>query len=97
MLGEGVFLDEIIFNGVIFGCSQLGLIEEGIQYFKILINIYGIIFLIFCYVFIINFFSWVGKFNEVISFIKEMNFIQIVFIWEIILWVCKVYENVEIG
>lgn len=97
MLDEGILPDEVTFIGVLSACSHMGLTKEGKMHFNSLRKIYGITPTTELYACIVDILGRAGKFDEIESFIEEMQLTSNLLIWENVLGACKMHGNVEFG
>lgn len=91
-----IIFNEIFFFFVFIVCSYFGFLDEGWYYFE-LMKRDGIVFKVWYYVIIVDFFGCFGDFDRVLRFIREMLIEFIVVIWKVLFNVCRMYKNVELG
>ncbi|KAM7480821.1 hypothetical protein LguiB_005404 [Lonicera macranthoides] len=97
MLDEGTLPDGITFLGVLSACSHMGLIDEGRKHFESMSEVHKITPSIKHYACMVDILGRAGKFNEVESFVENMQSTPNALIWETILGACKVYGNAKLG
>ncbi|KAK4276344.1 hypothetical protein QN277_019302 [Acacia crassicarpa] len=89
--------DEVTFIGVLSACSHIGLVEEGKWYFNSMSTLYGISPTDEHYACMVDILSRAGRFDEVKSFIEEMNLTSNSLVWETILGACAKHGNIKLG
>ncbi|XWS09755.1 hypothetical protein CRYUN_Cryun39dG0016500 [Craigia yunnanensis] len=97
MLDKGLGPDEVTFIAVLSACSYMGLVGEGKEHFDSLTNVYGIMPTIEHYACMIDILGRAGKFNDVESFIRDMNVTSNPLIWETVLGACRLHGNDKFG
>uniref|UniRef100_A0A803L7K8 DYW domain-containing protein n=2 Tax=Chenopodium quinoa TaxID=63459 RepID=A0A803L7K8_CHEQI len=97
MLSHGLKPDEATFVGVLSACSRAGLVEEGKQYFDLMVKKHGVAATPDHYTCMIDLFSRAGRLEEAKSFISEMPYIPDAIAWGTVLSSCRVYGNMEIA
>lgn len=86
----GIKLNYIIIVGVFFVCSYVGLFEDGWYYFRLMKKFYGIDLVREYYGCMIDLLGKVGKFDDVVKLLNEMECELDVVIWRIFFGVCRV-------
>lgn len=94
---EGIDMDGLTFLSVIMGCAHAGLVEEGQQYFDLMVRDYGITPTMDHYACMVDLYSRAGKLDETMSLIEGMPFPAGPTIWRALLGACRVHKNVELG
>ncbi|KAK6941402.1 Pentatricopeptide repeat [Dillenia turbinata] len=97
MLDADCLPDEVTFTGVLSACGNMGLVEEGKYFFNSLAEIHGIKPTMVHYACMVNILGRAGKFDELESFIDNMEEIPDALIWQSVLGACKMHGNVELG
>ncbi|XAR60162.1 hypothetical protein NMG60_11033418 [Bertholletia excelsa] len=97
MVGEGIMPDGITFLGILSACSHMCLTEEGKMHFNLMNEVYGIIPSIEHYACMVDILGRAGKFDEVETFIGQMEVTPSALIWETVLGACMIHGNVELG
>lgn len=71
MLDEDIFLNLVIFIGILIVYNYVGLVEEGYRCFNLMVK-FGLMFSVdYCGI-MVDFFGRVGRLDEVYDLIKEM-------------------------
>lgn len=94
---EKVIFNVIIFVLVLIVCSYVGNVEKGKEYFTRMEEEYGIELNIRYYGCMVDMLGRVGFLIDVFYFVEKMKIELNVIIWRILLGVCRVYGNVELG
>ncbi|XP_020247402.1 pentatricopeptide repeat-containing protein At1g31920 [Asparagus officinalis] len=98
MLRDGVEPDEAVYVGVLSACSNAGLIEEGLQYFKKMQLEHQIVPKSQHYGCIVDLLGRAGKINKAHSLIGSMPVeLQTDIAWRSLLNACKIHENIEMA
>lgn len=97
MLKEGFVPDDVIFLGALSACSHAGLVNEGHEYFKRMIEEHGIEPTVKHYCCLVDLMGRAGKLNEALELIKSMPMRPNDVIWRSLLSACRIHENFEIG
>ncbi|KAL3843421.1 hypothetical protein ACJIZ3_000824 [Penstemon smallii] len=97
MIDEGVLPDGVTFLGILSACSHMGLVEEGRKHFQSMSELYGISPRVEHYACIVYILGRAGKFDQVQSFISDMELTPNALIWENVLGACSIHGNVELG
>lgn len=97
MLRLKVRPNEITFVGVLIACSHAGKVEEGHQYFNLMINEYNIIPNIKHYGCMVDILGRSGLLGEAFKFIESMEIKPNAIVWRTLLGACKIHGNVELG
>lgn len=79
-----------MFFGVFDVCGVFGDVIEGMLYFELMRNIYGIILFMFYYVSIVYMFGSVGYLDGVLEFIEKMDVELYVDVWESLMNIFRV-------
>ncbi|XP_028119936.1 pentatricopeptide repeat-containing protein At2g13600-like [Camellia sinensis] len=82
---------------VLFACSHGGLVEEGLYYFRLMEETYGVVPKMEHYACIVDLLGRAGYLNEALEFIQKMPIEPNDMIWQTLLGVCRVHNNVELG
>ncbi|KAH7439393.1 hypothetical protein KP509_04G059000 [Ceratopteris richardii] len=86
-----------IFSSVLLGCTHAGVLNEGYQFFKSMINEYGITPNVEHYHCIVDLLGRVGQLKEAIAMLVTMPAMSDMIVWTSLLTSCKTYHNVELG
>ncbi|KAK9124677.1 hypothetical protein Sjap_014279 [Stephania japonica] len=94
---SGIKANSVTLLCVLFACSHVGMIEEGIHYFQIMEEKYGIVPEMEHYACIVDLYGRVGHLDDAIDFINNMPIEPTDMIWQTLLGACRVHRNVELG
>ncbi|KAH0468974.1 hypothetical protein IEQ34_002206 [Dendrobium chrysotoxum] len=97
MEARGLEMDDITFIGVIMACTHTGLVEEGKRYFNLMVKNHGICPTMEVYACMVDLYGRAGKLEEAMKLINGMPFEADAMVWRILLGVCRVHRNVELG
>ncbi|KAK6944859.1 Pentatricopeptide repeat [Dillenia turbinata] len=97
MLDADCLPDEVTFIGVLSACRNMALVEEGKYFLNSLVEIHGIKPTMVHYACMANILGQAGKFDELESFIDNMEELPGALIWQSVLGACKMHGNVELG
>ncbi|KAL6638437.1 hypothetical protein ACP70R_023932 [Stipagrostis hirtigluma subsp. patula] len=89
--------NDVTFIGVLAACSHVGLVEEGLSYFKSMSNDYGIQPRPDHYACVVDILGRAGQLDRARRFIEEMPIAADAMVWRTLLSACKVHKNIEIG
>ncbi|KAL5791275.1 hypothetical protein ACOSQ2_006163 [Xanthoceras sorbifolium] len=87
----------ITFVSVLSACAHAGLVEEGRQHFKSMVNEYGIHPRIEHYASLVNIVARHGQVEEAMDLIRSMPFEPDKAVWGALLGACRVHNNVELA
>ncbi|KAL5713550.1 hypothetical protein ACHQM5_015614 [Ranunculus cassubicifolius] len=97
MMTIGEVPDGITFVGVISACSHMGLVEEGLSYFKLMTEDYSIVPEIEQYGCMVDLLARAGQLNEAVDFIRNMPIKTDAVIWSTLLGACRTYRNIQLA
>ncbi|KAL5731019.1 hypothetical protein ACHQM5_003784 [Ranunculus cassubicifolius] len=103
MVSMGIEPNEVTFISVLTSCSHCGLVEEGMKYFKLMTDKYGIVPGCDHYACVVDLLGRAGKLTEALSLLEKIEDEEASSelyggaIWGALLGACKLYENVEMG
>uniref|UniRef100_A0A0E0MND7 Uncharacterized protein n=1 Tax=Oryza punctata TaxID=4537 RepID=A0A0E0MND7_ORYPU len=97
MKKEGIKPNDVTFIGVLAACSHVGLVEEGLSYFKSMSDEYGIRPRLDHYACVIDIFGRAGQLDRAKKFVEEMPIAADAMVWRTLLSACKVHKNIEVG
>ncbi|ESQ49551.1 hypothetical protein EUTSA_v10020405mg [Eutrema salsugineum] len=89
--------DGITFIGVLYACSQVGLVEEGQRYFAEMRDLYGIEPTVEHYGCMVDILSRAGCFEEAERLVKNMPVQPNANIWSALLNGCEIHENLDLA
>ncbi|ESR37190.1 pentatricopeptide repeat-containing protein [Citrus sinensis] len=96
MLMAGFHPDSITFLGLLCGCSHQGLVEEGVEYFHMMVSRYNLKPGIKHYGCLVDLYGRAGKLEKALEVINTSSPSDPV-LWRTLLGSCKIHRNVEIG
>ncbi|XP_059652183.1 pentatricopeptide repeat-containing protein At3g56550-like [Cornus florida] len=97
MLMAGVKPDSITFLGLLCGCSHLGLVEEGVEYFHMMSCKFNLKPEIKHYGCIVDLFGRAGKLERALEIIESSPFSDDPILWRTLLGSCKIHKDVAKG
>ncbi|KAG1335187.1 putative Pentatricopeptide repeat-containing protein, chloroplastic [Cocos nucifera] len=89
--------DHITFVGVLSACNHGGLMEEGRQFFNLMVKEYSIEPTVQHYTCMIDLLGHSGKLDEAYQLIQDMSMKPDSGVWGALLNGCKIHRNVELG
>ncbi|CAN8293770.1 unnamed protein product [Cochlearia groenlandica] len=93
----GVRPDKVTFVGVLCACRHMGLVEDGLSYFKSMSTDYSITPQIEHCGCVVDLLSRAGLLTQAVEFIDKMGTKADAVIWTTLLGASKVYKKVEVG
>lgn len=97
MESEGMELNDVTFLGLLHACSHSGLKDQGIDFFKLMVEKYGLQPRIEHYTCMVDLLGRSGCLNEAEALIKSMPLKPDAVIWKTLLSACKTYKNAEMA
>uniref|UniRef100_J3KZ19 Pentatricopeptide repeat-containing protein n=2 Tax=Oryza brachyantha TaxID=4533 RepID=J3KZ19_ORYBR len=97
MIHSGVRPDHVVFLSLISSCSHTGLIDEGWNFFRSMIDEYNLQPNKEVYGSVVNLLARAGRLREALDLIDTMPFAPNEYVWGALLGACKMYNNVEMG
>ncbi|OAY22936.2 hypothetical protein MANES_18G037000v8 [Manihot esculenta] len=97
MLEQGVEPDKITFLGVLAACTHGGLVHEGRRYFQIMTKEFGMAPTLQHSACMVGLLARAGLFEEVLSFIKNMETEPDSAVWGALLSACCIHQKVKLG
>lgn len=94
---QNIKMDGVTFIGVLTACTHSGLVEEGENYFNMMLKYYHIDPTMQHYSCMVDLFGRAGKLEKAADFVREMPFPAGPTVWRTLLSACRVHRNVEIG
>ncbi|XP_072960418.1 pentatricopeptide repeat-containing protein CRR2, chloroplastic-like [Typha angustifolia] len=92
-----VLPDHITFVGVLSACNRGGLMDEGREFFDLMVNEYSIKPTVQHYTCLIDLLGHSGRLDEAHKLIKDMPMKPDSGVWGALLNGCKIHKNVELG
>ena len=93
----GLKPDGQMFIGVLFACSVLGDIDEGMLHFESMSKDYGIVPSMTHFVSVVDMIGSIGHLDEAFEFIEKMPMKPSADIWETLMNLCRVHGNTGLG
>ncbi|KAK4792972.1 hypothetical protein SAY86_023407 [Trapa natans] len=97
MRNSGYTPDSIAFVSVLSACSHSGLLDEGQNCFKLMVEEYKIKPRLEHYACMVDLFGRAGRLDKAYEFIKNMPVEPNERVWGALLSACRVYSNTDIG
>ncbi|KAJ8640339.1 hypothetical protein MRB53_017033 [Persea americana] len=97
MKREGLQPDAITFLGCLSACSHGGLVDEGLQIFRSMIDGYGIKPKREHYACVVDVLGRAGRLKDAERFIEDMGIASDVLVWEALLSACRIHGEIELG
>ncbi|XP_052208190.1 pentatricopeptide repeat-containing protein At4g14050, mitochondrial [Diospyros lotus] len=97
MILAGVKPNEVTFTGLIYACSHVGLVSKGRQFFKSMVEDYGLSPTLQHYTCLLDLFARSGHLYEAENLLKTMPFEPDEAAWAALLSACKLHENIKMG
>lgn len=97
MKRSGVVPTHVTFVGVLSACSHVGLVNEGLNYFKSMKEQHGLEPRLEHYACVVDILGRAGSLGRAVEFIKEMPVVPDAMIWRMLLSACRVHKNMKIG
>ncbi|XP_068656428.1 pentatricopeptide repeat-containing protein At4g21300 [Aristolochia californica] len=93
----GIKLDHVTFLVLISACGHSGIIDDGLRYFHLMTDVYGIEARMEHYACMVDLFGRAGRLDDAFCFIRSMPFEADAGIWGALLGACRVHHNVELA
>eukprot|EP01018_Ginkgo_biloba_P027290 Gb_25582 [translate_table: standard] len=97
MVRGGMIPDDIAFIGVLSACSHAGLVDEGLRYFNLMSQDYGISPGTDHYACMVDLLGRAGLLNEAKDFMNNMPFKPNSSMWGALLGACRNHGNIDLG
>ncbi|KAJ7545044.1 hypothetical protein O6H91_09G104100 [Diphasiastrum complanatum] len=97
MQEEHVEPNEVTFVGVLSACSRLGLLDEGLQFFRAMIEDYGVTALSEHYGCMVDLYGRAGHLGQANDFIQKMPIPPDTRSWTALLAACKMLHNLDLA
>ncbi|XP_054801699.1 putative pentatricopeptide repeat-containing protein At3g15130 isoform X1 [Prosopis cineraria] len=89
--------DEVTFTSILTACSHSGLVEDGLQVYKTMVQEYSIVPCEVHYSCLVDLLSRAGQLKEAYNLVKIMPLTQHSSAWRALLSACRLYGDTEIG
>eukprot|EP01018_Ginkgo_biloba_P032323 Gb_32256 [translate_table: standard] len=97
MQQAGLKPNHVTFIGVLFACSNVGLVDEGWYYFNSMSQVHGITRRTEHYACMVDLLGRGGHIDEAVAFINEMQCEPDVVVWKTLLGACRIHGNMQLG
>ncbi|KAL6960361.1 hypothetical protein U1Q18_038126 [Sarracenia purpurea var. burkii] len=97
LVQSGLQPDSVSFLGVLTACNHRGLVEEGLQYFTSMTQIYKIVPKREHHASVVDLLCRNGRFNEAEKLMAQMPFEPDEIMWSSILNSCRIHKNQELA
>lgn len=97
MLASGIRPDNVVFVSVLSACSHAGQAEEGLAYFNVMKDRYGLRPEAEHYACVVDLLGRTGRLSEAIGLIRSMQVKPDGAVWGALLGGCKIHKNVQLG
>ena len=97
MLQRKVPPDRITFLTILSACNHAGLVEEGVEYFKVMEKDYNFIPGEDHYTQLIDLLGRAGRLEETMNLLKSLPFEPTPAIWEAVLSSCRIHNAMDLG
>ncbi|KAI7993884.1 putative pentatricopeptide repeat-containing protein [Camellia lanceoleosa] len=97
MIDSGILPTSVTFVGVLFACSHAGLVEEGRNFYKLMVYTYGIPPSVEHCACMVDLLGRAGFLEEAETFLLDSPFREEPGIWGSLLAACGVYNNSDVG
>lgn len=94
---EGVEPTDITFLSLLHACSHVGSIEKGMELFKSMSEVHGIIPRMEHYACVVDMLGRAGHLEKAKCFIERMPIEPSVLVWQALLGACSMHGNSEVG
>ncbi|EPS69071.1 hypothetical protein M569_05691, partial [Genlisea aurea] len=87
----------VTFTNLLSACSHSGLVEEGVELFNQMENVYGIVPRMEHYACLVDILGRAGRLERAVEFIRSMPMTPGSSVWGALLGACKLHKNVELA
>ncbi|XP_058756638.1 pentatricopeptide repeat-containing protein At4g13650-like [Vicia villosa] len=92
-----VLPNHVTFVGVLSACSHVGLVDEGISYFRSMSEVHNLVPKPEHYACVVDLLGRSGLLSRARRFIEEMPIQPDAMVWRTLLSACNVHKNIDIG
>ncbi|XVF46893.1 hypothetical protein PTKIN_Ptkin03bG0064600 [Pterospermum kingtungense] len=97
MQRQNVEMDDITLIGILSACSHAGLVDEGENYFNMMVKNHHISPTIEVYSCMVDLYGRAGMLEKAMDIINRMPFPPGTTVWRTLLAACRVHRNLELG
>ncbi|XP_038700707.1 putative pentatricopeptide repeat-containing protein At2g01510 [Tripterygium wilfordii] len=97
MIQSGFHPNSASFVSIFVACSHCGLVQEGLEYFKSMTRIYGLVPKREHYASMVDALGRSGRFDEAEQLMAEMPFDPDEIMWQSVLSSCRIHKNHELA
>ncbi|XP_039119149.1 pentatricopeptide repeat-containing protein At4g13650 isoform X1 [Dioscorea cayenensis subsp. rotundata] len=97
MKDNGFKPNHVTFLGVLAACSHVGLVADGLDYFKSMSKVHNLVPRPEHYACVVDILGRAGQLGRAKGFIEEMPIDPDAMVWRTLLSACAVHKNMEIG
>lgn len=97
MIEDDLNPNEISFMGLLTACTHAGLVDNGLEYFDMMAQVYGITPKVEHYGCVVDLLSRAGRLDQAESLINSMPMQPNVIVWGALLGGCRIYKDAERG
>lgn len=93
----GILPNHVTFVGVLSACSHVGLVDEGISYFKSMREVHNLMPKPEHYACVVDLLGRAGLLSQAKRFIDEMPILPDAMVWRTLLSACTIHKDIDIG
>ncbi|KAF7819295.1 pentatricopeptide repeat-containing protein [Senna tora] len=93
----GVLPNHVTFVGVLSACSHVGLVDEGISYFKSMSELHSLVPRPEHYACVVDLLGRAGLLSRAKRFVEDMPIEPDAMVWRTLLSACTIHKNIDIG
>ncbi|KAJ4705286.1 Pentatricopeptide repeat-containing protein [Melia azedarach] len=97
MLSSGVLPNRITFVSLLYACSHIGLVEEGLQLFSSMQDDFSIVPDVKHYTCMVDLLGRAGRLSEALKLIESMSVEKDEGLWGALLGACRIHKNVDLA
>ena len=97
MMSSGILPTAVTFVGILFACSHAGLVEEGRNFYNLMVNYYGILASMEHCTCMVDLLGRAGYLEEAEAFLLNSSFSKEPGIWGSLLSACGIHKNSDVG
>lgn len=97
MLSSGVLPNRITFVSLLYACSHIGLVEEGLRLFSSMQDDFSIVPDVKHYTCMVDLLGRAGRLSEALKLIESMSVEKDEGLWGALLGACRIHKNVDLA